>query len=68
MWRSKQFNPNKPAKYGLLFKSVNALHSFVSAPYSGKPGGEPTEEYKSDTSEVTKHMLSKLQRCTTLKG
>ena len=66
----KQFNPNKPAKYGLLFKSINASHypySFVSAPFCGKPVGEPTEEYKPGTFEVTKHMVSKLQRYTTLK-
>ena len=32
----KQFNPNKPAKYGLLFKSINAAkypYTFVSARY-----------------------------------
>ena len=67
----KQFNPNKPAKYGLLFKSINASrypYSFVSAPYCRKPFGEPTEEYKPGTFEVTKHMVSKLQLFTTLKG
>ena len=45
----KQFNPNKPAKYGLLFKSINGArypYSFVSAPYCGKPKSEPTEEYR----------------------
>ena len=44
----KQSNPNKPSKYSLLFRSINASHypySFVSAPYCGKPVGEPTEEY-----------------------
>ena len=43
----KQFNTNKPAKYGLLFKSINGaryLYSFVSAPYCGKPKSEPREE------------------------
>ena len=55
----KQFNPNKPAKYGLLFKSINASRYTV---------GEPTEEYKPGTFEVTKHMVSKLQRYTTLRG
>ena len=67
----KQFNTNKPVKYGLLFKSINASHypySFVSARYWEKPVGEPTEEYKPGTFEVTKHMVSKLQRYTTLKG
>ena len=39
--------PNKPAKYCLLFKSINASrypYSFVSAPYCGNPVGEQTEE------------------------
>ena len=67
----KHFNPNKPAKYGLLFKSINASrypYSFASAPYCGNPVGESTEEYKPGTFEVTKHMVSKLQRYITLKG
>ena len=67
----KQFNPNKPVKYGLLFKRISALcypYSFFSASYCGKPVGEPTEEYKPGTFEITKHIVSKLQRYTTLKG
>ena len=63
----KQFSPNKLAKYGLLFKSVNG-YSFVSAPYCGKPKNEPTEEYKQGTFEVTKHMVEKLSKYTSLKG
>ena len=34
----KQFNPNKPAKYGMLFKSINAcccLYTFRTMVYSG---------------------------------
>ena len=42
--------------------------SFVSAPYCGKPVQEPTKEYKPGTFEITKHMVSKLHRYTTLKG
>ena len=67
----KQFNPNKPAKYGLLFKSINGArypYSFVSASYCGKPKSEPTEEYKQGTFEVTKYMVEKLSKYTSLKG
>jgi len=45
MWRQvcfKQFNPSKPAKYDLLFQSVNAAqytYSFLITAYSGKPVG-----------------------------
>ena len=67
----KQFNQNKPAKHGLLFKSINGArhpYSFVSAPYCGKPKSELTEEYKQGTFEVTKHMVEKLIKYTSLKG
>ena len=53
----KQFNPNIPVKYGLLFKSINGArypYSFVSTHYCGKPKNEPTEEYKQGIFEVTK--------------
>ena len=39
----KQFNLSKPAKYSLLFKSVNAArypYTFLSSSYSGKPKEE----------------------------
>ena len=42
----KQYNPNKPARYGVLFKSINAAqipYTFVTAVYAGKPVGEPGE-------------------------
>ena len=67
----KQFKPNKPVKYGLLFKSINGArypYSFVSAPYCGKPKGKPTVKYKLGTFEVTKHMVEKLSKYTSLKG
>ena len=43
--RFRQLNPNKPAKYGMLFKSVNAVYysyTFIAAPYCRKPSGNPT--------------------------
>ena len=39
----KQYNAKKPAKYGLLFKSVNCSHSaftFRTVVYAGKPAGK----------------------------
>ena len=39
----KQFNPSKPAKYGLPFKSANVArypYTFISLPYRGKPTEE----------------------------
>ena len=36
----KQYNPKKPARYGMLFKSINACrypYTFTSFTYAGKP-------------------------------
>lgn len=57
----KQYNPNKPAKYGMLFKSINAAcypHTFVSEPCCGKPK-DPGEFYTQGT-EPTVHYLVEL--------
>ena len=51
----KQFNPSKPAKYGLLFKSVNAArypYTFISSPYSGKPTEEGGKFYIQGTGAI----------------
>ena len=67
----QQFNPSKPAKYGFLLKSINGArytYSFVSAAYCGKPKREPTEEYKERTFKITKHMIEKLSKYTSLNG
>ena len=44
----QQFNSSKPAKNGLLFKSVNAAiyrYTFISSPYSGKSTEERGQYY-----------------------
>lgn len=67
----KQFNPSKPAKYGLLFKSINAArypYSFMMVVYSGKPVGVPSEYYVPGTDEIVKSMVSRLQKATDLRG
>ena len=46
--RFKQFNLNKPAKYGLLFKSINACrypYTFRTVPYVGKPRSHSNQEW-----------------------
>lgn len=67
----KQFNPSKPAKYGLLFKSINATrypYTFITAPYSGKPVGDAGEFYISGCDEIVKSLISGLEKSTDLKG
>ena len=44
----KQFNPSRPAKYGILYKSINACcypFTFSTVVYSDKPKAEPTSHY-----------------------
>lgn len=67
----KQFNPSKPAKYGLLFKSINAArypYTFLVVVYSGKPKGPPGEYYVPGTDEIVKSMVSRLKRTNNLQG
>ena len=53
----KQYNPNKPAKYGLIFKSINAArypYTYITAPYAGKPQEEGDDFYYPGTECITK--------------
>ena len=59
----KQFNPSKPAKYGLLFKSVNAARypfAFISSPYSGKPIEEGGQYYIQGTEAIVHYLIETL--------
>ena len=67
----KQFNPSKPAKYGLLFKSINAArypYTFVTAPYAGKPQEEGGEYYFPGTENITKYLIDRLDGKQALHG
>ena len=59
----KQFNPNKPSKYGMLLKSVNAVnycYTFIAAPYCGKPSRNPTSLFVTGTKNIVKYLITKL--------
>ena len=61
----KQYNPDKPAKYGMLFKYLNSagipyLHGTVV--YSSKPEGEANEFYLKGTANYVKSLVSGLQK------
>ena len=67
----KQYNPDKPAKYGLLFKSINAAryaYTHQTIVYSGKPTGEPNEFYISATINYIKRLVENLSLHHTLAG
>ena len=65
----KQFNPSKPAKYGMLHKSINAFRypfTLSTAVYSDKPKAEPTSYYTPGTSQTVKYLIQNLECHTNL--
>ena len=66
-----QYNPNKPAVYELLFKSINATHfsyTFVATPYCRKPADEYNSPYYiQGTEPVVRHLVQKVEAATTMK-
>ena len=67
----KQFNPSKPAKYRMLYKSINACRypfTFSTAVYSCKPKAEPTSYYTPGTSQTVKYLIQNLECHTNLVG
>ena len=60
----KQFNPSKPANYGMLYKSINACSypfTFSTAVYPAKPKAEPTSYYTPGTSQIVKYLIQNLK-------
>ena len=67
----KQFNPSKLAKYGLLFKYVNAArypYTFISSPYSGKPTEEGGQYYIQGTEAIVHYIIETLSTNSSLAG
>ena len=61
----KQYNPDKPAKYGILFKSLNCArypYTYQTIVYAGKPTGQPNEFYVKGTINYIKKLVTKLKR------
>ena len=59
----KQYNLNKPAKYGLLFKAINAArypYTFIASPYCGKPIEDGGKYYVQGTEAIVKQMIERL--------
>ena len=67
----RQYNPNKPAKYGLLFKSLNAAgypYLFCSIVYAGKPVGVPGKFYLQGTDNYMKSLVEETNKSVKLNG
>ena len=63
------FNPSKPAKYGILYKSINACRypfTFSTAVHSGKAKAEPTSYYTPGMSQAVKYLIQNLECHTNL--
>ena len=59
----KQYNPDKPAMYGLLFKSVNCGRypsTYQSHVYSGKPVVDPSCHYVQGSDSYIRYLVTKL--------
>ena len=70
----KQYNSNKPAKYGLLYRSLcdaSVWYSYYSLPYAGKPedlSGDASKYYISGTDEYTKYLVNEVSRHNSIQG
>ena len=71
----KQFNPSKPAKYGMLFRSINSScrfpYTYTTAVYVGRPVGLPSnlcKYYVTGVEETVKSLVRNLEKTTNLSG
>ena len=67
----RQYNRNKPVRYGILFKSVNAVRypfTFRTIVYCGKPKEEPGPHYLQGTIPAVKALVNQLQDCVNPRG
>ena len=70
----KQYNPNKLAKYGLLFCSLcdsSTSYTYFTLPYAGKPeeiAGEAAKFYVTGTDEYTKYLVTEFNQYNSIQG
>lgn len=67
----KQYNPDKPAKYGILFKSVNDArqsYTYRTFVYAGKPVELPSPHYIKGTQNYIQELVTSLDQVVSLQG
>ena len=67
----KQYNSNKPNKYGILFRSVNTVKypfTLQTSVYCDKPTGEPGPYYVHGVMPVVQSLVTNLSANVDLKG
>ena len=67
----RQYNPNKPHKYGLLVKSLNDARvpfTYKAVPYSGKPENGDGPYYIDNTEQYVKYLVNETEKDISLHG
>ena len=70
----KQYNPSKPAKYGLLYCSLcdsSICYTYFTLPYTGKPkdiSGDAAKYYLAGTDEYTKYLVTEILKYNSIQG
>ena len=67
----RQYNPNKPHRYGLLVKSLNdaeLLFTYKTVPYAGKPETGDGPYYIDSTENYVKYLVNETEKDISLKG
>ena len=66
-----QYNPSKPAKYGLLYQSLSEIpYMYFILPYGAKPDevNEEYGKYRTSTINYTKYLIDELSKINLLEG
>ena len=61
----KQYNPSKPPKYGLLYRSLcdaEVPYTYFTLPYNCKPDSPDNEYYVTGSDEYTKYLVNNFVR------
>ena len=70
----KQYNPSKPAKYGMLYRSLcdsSIQYTYFTLPYASKPedlNNEASKFYITGTDEYSKYLVETFNRFNSIKG
>ena len=67
----RQYNPSKPARYGLLYRSISDSHvpyTYFTLAYAGKPESQPDQFYVTGTDNYTKYLVDSLKQYLQLRG
>ena len=70
----KQYNLNKPAKYGLLFRSLcdsRTTYTYYTLPYAGKPKvakGDAAKYYVTGTEDYIQYLVNEISNNSRIQG